>query len=216
MMNVNDAINKRRTTKILGTEPWPLPDESVNDQINQIVKSAEMAPFHYQSHKSFQERSILDSPVPWRVYVLQADNCRKLAAFLVEEEIKAGKILQMLNSANAMLQVTWLPDPQEEEGNDLFEGNLRNMEHIAAASAAIQNMLLTATAINVPNYWSSGGVLRKNELFKKFDISTDEILVGSVFLFPEGSDIASDHQVALGGLRDKKGEINQWSKVIDL
>ncbi len=41
-----------------------------------------------------------------------------------------------------------------------FAVTLTNVEHIAAAYAAIQNLLLAATARGIRNYWSSGGVLR--------------------------------------------------------
>lgn len=216
-MKIQEVIRKRRTTKVLGNSPWPLPEAQVHDKVFEIIQSAEMAPFHYQAHKTYQEKGSLSSIVPWRVYWLKAEECRKLATHIQENDIKAGKILQMLYAADAMLQVTWLPDPSENADElPVFEGNLRNMEHIAAGSAAIQNMLLTATALNIPNYWSSGGVLRTEELYAKLGINTDEILLGSVFLFPEGADVSGDHKVGLGGLRDKKGEMNQWFDVVSL
>lgn len=215
-MNIQEVIRKRKTTKVLGNAPWALPEEIVQEKVFEIIQSAEMAPFHYQAHKTYQDKP-LNSIVPWRVYWLKAADCRKLANFIQENDVKAGKILQMLFAADALLQVTWLPDPSEEAGDvALFEGNLRNMEHIAAGSAAIQNMLLTATSMNIPNYWSSGGVLRSEELYKMLGIDTKEILLGSVFLFPEGADIPKDHKVGLGGLRDKKGDLNQWFDVISL
>ncbi|MEL6562761.1 MAG: hypothetical protein AAFQ94_31620 [Bacteroidota bacterium] len=216
-MKIQEVIQKRRTTKVLGNDPWPLPKAEVDHKVYEIIQSAEMAPFHYQAHKTYQDNNSLSSIVPWRVYWLKAAECRKLANYIQENDIKAGKILQMLFAADALLQVTWLPDPSEEASElSVFEGNLRNMEHIAAGSAAIQNMLLTATALNIPNYWSSGGVLRTDALYAKLGINSKEILLGSVFLFPEGADVAGDHKVGLGGLRDKKGAINQWSEVISL
>ena len=121
----------------------------------------------------------------------------------------------MLNTANALLQVTWLPDdPITDLEDDLpFKGSLRNMEHIAATSSAIQNMLLTATGLNIPNYWSSGGVLKTNELSKVLEISQNEILLGAIFLFPED---VSKAKVVPGGLRDKKGERSQWTRYVSL
>ena len=103
-MDIKEVIEKRRTTKVLSNEPWPLPESNLLDsQVNALIKSAEMAPFHYQSHKLHQENGLLNSPVPWRVHILKAGDCRKLATYLVENEVKAGKILQMLNAANALL-----------------------------------------------------------------------------------------------------------------
>ena len=55
--------------------------------------------------------------------------------------------MNMLWAAEAMIVMSWLPDvfgeqPEVREMEPVpFTGNLRNMEHIAAASAAIQNIL---------------------------------------------------------------------------
>ena len=73
-----------------------------------------------------------------------------------------------------------------ERWNQLpFTGNLRNMEHIAAASTAIQNILLGATAAGHPSYWSSGGTLRQREARTLLGIPMDEIFLGCLFVFPE-------------------------------
>lgn len=214
-MNIKDAISKRRTVKVLGDDPWDIPGGNFIEKAEKILESAAYAPFHYQAAE-VHRKGLLDSVVPWRVYIVPAVACRKLADYIQQHEIKAGKILSMLFTADALFQVTWLPDESDPANEQPFEPNLRNMEHIAAASAAIQNMLLTATSLNVPNYWSSGGVLRKPEFYDKLGISKREILLGSVFLFPEGSDTPKRHQVSFGGLRDKKGGISTWSETITL
>ncbi len=72
------------------------------------------------------------------------------------------------------------------------------MEHIAAASAAIQNLLLAATARGISNYWSSGGVLRSAQVFQQLGIPRQQILLGAIFLFPSeiGDAELSDQQTA--------------------
>jgi len=60
------------------------------------------------------------------------------------------------------------------------------MEHIAAGSAAIQNVLLGATSRGKRNYWSTGGaLLRSSGLRKKLNIPMDEILLGAIFIYPQ-------------------------------
>ena len=99
--------------------------------------------------------------------------------------------MNMLWAAEAMIVMSWLPDvfgeqPEVREMEPIpFTGNLRNMEHIAAAGAAIQNILLGATAAGHPSYWSSGGTLRQKEARTLLDIPMDEIFLGCLFVFPK-------------------------------
>ena len=61
----------------------------------------------------------------------------------------------MLNVAKSTIVMTWLPKKDPDRGQ-LFEPDLKNMEHIAAASAATQNILIGATSLGLRSYWSSG------------------------------------------------------------
>lgn len=63
------------------------------------------------------------------------------------------------------------------------------MEHIAAASTAVQNMLLGATEKNIPSYWSTGGKLRHGVLRDYLEIPADKIMIRSIFLFPKDYEI---------------------------
>ena len=90
---------------------------------------------------------------------------------------------------------------------------LRNMEHLAATGAAIQNMLVGATALGYPNYWSSGGVLRFDPMRTQFDIPTEEIILGTLFIFPKDAESRAD-EVVPGKLRDKGKALDTWSKKV--
>lgn len=218
-MNTQEAIARRKTMKVLSDQPWELSDDShVKGLVQQVLQAANAAPFHYMVHNAHVSDDEEQAIVPWRFHILYTDTCRKLASYIKEEGIKAGKILQMLHTADALLLATWLPDPASDEHEGLFEANQRNMEHIAAASSAIQNALLVATARNVPNYWSSGGVLRKEDFYEVLKIDTAEIMLGALFLFPESSEekVGVDGKIALGGLREKKGPVSGWAKEIKL
>ena len=78
--------------------------------------------------------------------------------------------------------VRWSEFEDEEPG---FAATLANMEHIAAAAAAIENLLLAATARGVSNYWSSGGVLRSQIVRQLLAIPPAEIVLGAIFFFPK-------------------------------
>ncbi|REK24836.1 MAG: hypothetical protein DWQ42_12930 [Planctomycetota bacterium] len=132
-----------------------------------------------------------------------------------------GKLPRMLAAATAMIQVTWLPHPPSAESEPLptgalFEPTLVNMEHLAAASAAVQNLLLAATACGVPTYWSSGGALREAEAFKLLGIPRREIALGSVLLFPADDAETPGIEHVPGKLRDKRGGAEDFSRRVEL
>jgi len=228
-MEVNQAINQRRTLKVMADEHQPL-DICLDQQaafrpvLDELLELAAQAPFHYTCHRSHQ-RGDLQGLLPWRFYVLEASDCRQLLTHLQEQGVDGGKIMGMLAAAKAMVQVTWLPEPMTTGVAEdltqlccLYEPSLKNMEHIAAGSAAIQNMLLAATAKGLANYWSTGGVLRDAETFEYLNIPEQELLLGSIFLFDGESELTQNHEVTLkaGALKEQRGEVKSWSTYIKL
>lgn len=212
-MNIMDVIQNRKTLKVIGdiNKPWAKPSDKFQKEIQEVIAQNEFAPFHYPCDKKHQEKE-LNSIVPWRIYVLDAESCRNLLAWLLSQKIDAGKISGMLATAGNMVICTWLPDSPKENVElsfQGFEGSERNMEHIASASCAIQNMLLAATSKNIHNYWSSGGKLRSENVFQKLNIPLDEVLLGAMFFFENDT---KDASLADGGLRNLKGEKASWQK----
>ena len=214
-MNLSKAIEARHTLKVLADpeSPWDLPDPCVKQKISELLAVANNAPYHKPADKSHLSGD-LDSPVPWRFHVVDASNCRSLAAKLTQSEVQSGKIGNMLSAADVLVMTTWLPNPSEQHaGFQEFEATLQNMEHIAAGSAAIQNFLLLATAAQWNNYWSSGGVLRSEMVYQWLKIPPAQVLLGAIFLFPADT---RGVDVKPGGLRDRKGDANQWSRWAEL
>ena len=210
MTSLTESLRLRRTAKVLADIEQPLPVTNENKGlIDALLTEAGWAPFHHPS--SSGHHGDLPSPVPWRFYKLDANDCRHLLAALKRSNPTAGKILNMLAAADALLQVTWLPDLQDlddrTEGQE-FVGSLRNMEHIAAASAAVQSFLLLATEKGFQTYWSSGGILRSDAVFARLGIPENQILLGSVFLFPQD---VGPSETKPGKLRDKRGSVTDWS-----
>lgn len=206
---VDGVIRGRRTVKVLADEAFPPSDARA--VVEALVATAGWAPFHRVAAREHLEGA-LASVVPWRFYLVDADGCRALRGALLARGDKS-KIPRMLATATALVQATWLPNPARGGHAGLFEATEENMEHVAAAGAAVQNLLLAATARGIPNYWASGGALRGPEAFGWMGIPAGEILLGSIFLFPEETRGA---EVNAGSNRDRRGAPSDWSRWVEL
>lgn len=207
---ISETLRNRRTIKAMDETPWPCSEQDP-ELLKRILSAAEQAPFHKPAAKTFRTGP-LDGNQPWRCYHLDSQQCRNLRQHLIENG-DVTKIPKMLAVADYLIQVTWLPNPSPSEESGLFDPSIQNMEHIAAASAAIQNMLLAATAKQIPNYWSSGGALRSPEVFDLLGIPKTEILLGSIFLFPEDLSAAT---TSSGALRNSRSPISNWARSVSL
>lgn len=204
---IAQIMRKRQTSKVLGDIDQPLaPTGLAREEIDHWLKVAGNAPFHYQAERLHREK--LNSQVPWRMYKLDADDCRELLSELKLSAPEAGKILNMLAACDALVLATWTPD-QCSDDQLMFEGTERNMEHIAAASAAVQNLILLATESGYRTYWSSGGILRTPVIFDRFDIPLCEILLGAIFIYPD--DVGTS-EIKEGKLKDARGKLEDWSR----
>lgn len=187
-MSIDKVIHDRKTLKLRVDPDSPLPVSKGADfkrTIDELIRVAGAAPFHHQSHEG-QRHEKLKGIEPWRFHAMDAATCRKLLSHLKKgEPVKSSLgILQMLAAADAMILATWLPEPNRSKSRKYYP-NVKNMEHIAATGAAIQNLLLSATDKGIINYWSSGGCLRKPKVLEFIGIPGHEILLGAIFLFPD-------------------------------
>lgn len=207
---VDAVIRERRTSKVLANAPLPMVD--ARQTVEELVATAGWAPFHRVAARVHQESGALTSIVPWRFHLLDAPACRALRQALLERG-NTSKVPRMLGAAAALVQATWLPNPPRGAVTGLFEATEENMEHVAAAGAAVQNLLLAATARGIRTYWSSGGALRGPEAFGWMGIPAGEILLGSIFLFPADT---ADAEVAPGSHRDRRGVPSDWARWAEL
>ena len=215
---VDQVIRDRQTTKVFSSMPFHANTDRA--LVDELIASAGWAPFHRFAAPERVERSGLPSGVPWRFYAIDAANSRCLREIVVARGVN-DNIPRMLASCTATILVTWLPNPArthtelidvaQPNAGELFEGTEHNMEHIAATAAAIQTLLLAATARGVATFWSSGGVLRRAETFSLLGIPRDEILLGAVYLFPSET---ADAEIATSKQRDKRGAPSEWSRWI--
>jgi len=216
MASIDDIIKKRKTQKVLAETPWSsaMKAEDAQVLVSELLDLASYAPYHYRCNENYMAQKELSSCLPYRMYVLDHEKCRKTADFIEKNDLKAGKITNLLLSADILIIATWLPEPNMENTDGIrnisFEGNLKNMEHIAATSAAIQNMLLGATERQIPSYWSTGGKLRDGILRDYLNIPRDEIMMGGIFLFPKDAE-KREARIIPGALREEGKEKNSWS-----
>ena len=222
---VEATITSRRTSKVLLSVESRYEQESRWTEehailLQSMVESAAWAPFHKRAHEQHLAAE-LASPVPWRFHIVGPEACTRLLAFL-EAQANANadpkwgrawqsKISEMISACGVLIQATWLPDAGEvshqEPAGTAVEFTQKNIEHVAAASSAIQNLLLAAESHQWLSYWSSGGILRDEEIFDFMGINRSEQLLGSIFLTPEAH---PSSRILDGGLRDQRGDLSGW------
>jgi nitroreductase len=144
-----------------------IPDETVN----QLLALADYAPTHGRTE-------------PWRFYVYggealarfgkehaelywqhTAEDKRQEATFekLKHNVEKASHLIIAVMARGANVKI-----PQIEE--------------VAAASAAIQNVLLGAEALGIASFWSSGGMTHTQALKSYLHLQPEDIVLGLIFL----------------------------------
>lgn len=215
---VDQVIQSRKSVKVIGdVDAIPEIPEDFFAKVQEAMKVSGWAPFHYMAHASHLDRE-MNSPVPWRFYALDHQNCLRLIDALIEHPelglTKNAAILRMIAAYGALVIVTWLPEPENCNGEEgATRCAMKNEEHVAAASAATQNLLLAATARNIDSYWSSGGVLREKACFDICKIPEQERFLGAVFLAP---DMPDREGVRPGKLRDSRGTSDQWMTSVEI
>ena len=182
---VADVIRRRATFKVLAEVDHPVaiaPDIAANRPlVLDALRVSGWAPFHYARG----EDGLAE---PWRAHVLWAERCRAIAPRLGEwvPDLKpTNKIPKMLSACGALVLVTWIPQFYALDERTPSQVAV-DEEHLAAASAMVQNLLLLLTAHGMGTYWSSGGPLGSDVFFEYLSIPPNERLLAAVFVeYPE-------------------------------
>ena len=217
---VDQVIRDRKTAKLLldpaeRTERTTLWSEQHGRELQQMIEVAGHAPYHRRVDPDILQSLSLGSAVPWRFHILESPAVSQLLEHLKLQSETASdplwqkawgtKIPSLLAACGALVQVTWFAESSELDKI--------NIEHVAAASAATQNLLLCAEARNWHSYWSSGGVLGSSVIFQHLGISDKERLLGSIFLTPPEF---PETERKAGALHDQRGGTNTWSRQVQL
>lgn len=107
---------------------------------------------------------------PWRFRVCTQSGIQKWEKALPQEIFQPT--FEKLKKVGALIYVTTLKDSNSvvEEEND------------AATCAAIQNILLGATALGLASYWSTGNLMKCAETQRFLEIQNTERFVGAIWL----------------------------------
>jgi len=136
-------IKRRRSIFPVSYTQEPIPVEV----IEQILESANYAP----THKLTQ---------PWRFMVFRGEGKLKLAAELArlyQETVPAHQFLQ--KKYDSIIEKAQQSSCIIALNLELHSDKVPEWEELAALACAVQNMALTAEALNVGAYWSSPGMI---------------------------------------------------------
>ena len=210
---VDWAIATRRTEKVLSDRALlptvkQLPDVRLADQaVRDAVAIAGWAPFHY-------DRNLKGVSEPWRMQVLLHKSCRNLSRDFtsIVSDLKPGnKLPAMMNACGALILVSWLPQASVA---DESKREQTNQEHLAATSAAVQNLLLALQSRGLGTYWSSGGPLGSTALFEKLGVSSEQAaiqkLAAAIFVDYPFLSAETNVQRIPGKNLAKRGQPDRW------
>lgn len=213
---VASIIRRRKTEKVLGDvdTPTTISAEAATrnrELVLDAVETAGWAPFHYA-------RGVDGLAEPWRAYVLWHEQAHEVARFLRDDLGATNKEPALAAGCSALILVTWLPEFGDEASReasplDRDKQQMRDEEHLAAAAAMVQNLLLMLTAQGMGTYWSTGSKLRGPEVFSRLGVGAGERLLAAVFVdYPEAA--TPDAQRIPGAHREKRSR--EWIREVDL
>ncbi len=172
LSEIRDLIKDRRTIY-----PIQFSERKVHKEIiEELLNSAIWAPTHGMNQ-------------PWRFKVYMEDGLAKLADLLVseyhlavkEEDRKKAKEDKMKSSpANASAAIlVWMERPKEER--------IHEKDELFACAAAVQNILLHATAHGLGSFWSTPGFIHTDGFKERLGLKEADNMIGIVYLgYPKG------------------------------
>ncbi len=170
---ITNIIKTRRSVKPLAMNGHKIP----NGEIAAILELADWAPTHGYTE-------------PWRfiVYENPIDFCLQHADLYKQtatenfDSTNYNKLLHQGDKTSHIIVAV------------MKRGNIPKIpafEEIEAASCAIQNLLLGATALNIASFWSTGGMTLKPQFKEFLKFGEDDQVMGIIYLgyadkYPEG------------------------------
>lgn len=163
---VSDIIKKRRTVKPAKMNDRLIPDEN----IMRLLELADWAPTHKHTE-------------PWRFFVYSHGKAKEFAKQHAElyksaagenfQQEKYDKILSNGNNISHIIVCAMKRDTEER---------IPEIEEIAASSAAIENILIGAAAMELAVYWGSGGMTHKPEFKTMLGLGEKDRVLGILYL----------------------------------
>jgi len=164
---LENIIKTRRTVKPAKMNGRLVPDETVQ----KLLELADWAPTHKHTE-------------PWRFIVHSGSKAREFVSAhaelyrksVAEEKFnneKYQKILGNGNNLSHLVVCVMKRDPDKR---------VPELEEISAAAAAVQNLLLAATAMDIASFWSTGGMTHTDDMKEYLELNMDDMVMGLIYL----------------------------------
>ena len=164
---LRQIVESRRTTK-----PATMNGNRISDEvIKQLLELAIWAPTHGRTE-------------PWAFFVYTGQSLSEFGKMHAETywnntpEEKRNiatyeKLMQVVDKPSHLIVAV-----MKKGGNQ----KIPVLEEIAAASAAIQNILLGASALGIASMWNTGGMTHMPALKQQLGLSADDLVLGLLYL----------------------------------
>lgn len=178
---LSGIIKKRRSIKPSLFNGNKIPDE----QIMQLLELADWAPTH-----TFSE--------PWRFVVYSGEKVNEFSRqhallyqqFTPEEKFMQNKFDSIIaNGKKSSHLVVCIMKRSNEK--------LPVMEEIAAASCAVENILLGAAALDIAALWSTGGMTLNAAMKNHFQLDEQDQILGILFLGKTDEQVEGKRKIPL-------------------
>lgn len=165
--SIDQVIRTRRTVK-----PDKMNGKKIADEtILELLVLADAAPTHAKTE-------------PWRFVVYSGDKVKEFAkkhADLFKEhtpeasftELKYNNLVNLGNNTSHII-IAWMKRVPTHK--------IPEVEEIAAVSAAIQNILLGATAKGIATFWSTGGMTLHPALHQELSLGEEDLILAMLYL----------------------------------
>ncbi|MDG1897734.1 MAG: nitroreductase [Fuerstiella sp.] len=186
---VTKLIESRRSIK-----PADFSGRRVEDALVwQMLRNANWAPTHGMTE-------------PWRFFVYTDAARIRLGKFLAEiyqtvtpeESFKPAKAAKLISNAERSSHLIVIAMKRQ------VSEKIPEVEEIEAVACAVQNLHLTATAMGVAGYWSSGKAICSVQLCRHLGLSPGDCILGLFYVGYPGTDWPS-------GSRSPVGEKVVWA-----
>lgn len=164
---LNEIITNRRTIK-----PLQMNGKLIDDAVvSKLLMLANWAPTHANTE-------------PWRFIVYTPTSkdtfCKAHAELYKQHSNELNFLLATFQKLEQMaINASHIIIAYTKKG---VNTKIPIVEEIAATSAAIEHILLGASALNIAAYWGTGGMVH-HQLFKSFlQLQEDDVVLGTIYL----------------------------------
>lgn len=154
--------------------------------IDKLIQAADWAPTHGLTE-------------PWRFIIFDGIGIRRFCR-------DHADLYKVNTEADRFMQASY--DKLKDQGNTTShiiavfskrgpKSNITELEEICATAAAVENMLLTAQAMGIASFWSTGGQTLRPAMKQYFQLKDEDQMIGLIYLgytdqeIPEGRRLTS-------------------------